>query len=137
MRLVDLSVLVENTPAEPMEIKVKRLDHYGGAKIFCRNVAWNKKLPLKKRIQQLWHYLSGHQRLTPNDFPGKAFLSLDIVTLPTHMGTHVDAPFHYGPRADGDPAKTIDELPLEWFYKPAVCLDLTFKKAGEYIYPDD
>lgn len=137
MQLVDLSVLIENTPAEPMEIKLKRLDHHGGAKSFCRKVAWNSKLPFKKRLKQAWNYLRGRQRLTPADFPDRAFLSLDILTLPTHMGTHVDAPFHYGPRLDGQPSKTIDELPIEWFFKPGICLDLTHKKAGEYITEQD
>lgn len=137
MRLLDLSVVIENTPAEPMTVKRKRLDYYGGAKQFCRRVAWNSRLPFKKRVLQLCHYLFKRKRLTPADFPGKAFLSLDIVTMPTHMGTHVDAPFHYGPRHDGEEARTIDELPLEWFYKPGVCLDLTHKKPGEYIGKDD
>ena len=137
MQLVDLSVLIENTPAEPMEIKRKRLDYHGGAKSFCRKVMWNSKLPFRKRLKQAWSFLRGRQRLTPADFPDNAFLSLDILTLPTHMGTHVDAPFHYGPRPDGKPPKTIDELPLEWFYKPAICLDLTYKKPGEYITKAD
>lgn len=137
MKLIDLSVPIENTPAEPMQLKHKRIDYYGGAKQFCRRVAWNTHLPLKKRIQQYWHYLRGRRRLSPVDFPDRAFLSLDILTLPTHMGTHVDAPFHYGPRPDGMPALTIDELPIEWFFKPAVCLDLTYKKPGEYITQND
>lgn len=137
MRMVDLSVLIENSPGEPMTVTRKRLDYYGGARHFCRRVAWNTRLPFKKRVRQCWDYLRNRKRLTPGDFPEKAFLSLDIVTLPTHMGTHVDAPFHYGPRVDGEPARTVDELPLEWFFRPAVCLDLTFKKPGEYITRTD
>lgn len=133
MKLIDLSVLVENTPSEPMEIKVKRFDYYRGAKHFCRNIFWNKKLPLKKRFIQCFNFILGKKRLLPSDFPDKAFLSLDVVTMATHMGTHIDAPFHYGPRYDGANAKTVDELPLDWFYKPAVKLDLTHKTIGEYI----
>lgn len=38
MRLVDLSVLVENSPSEPMKIQVDRLDHIEGAKKFCGEV---------------------------------------------------------------------------------------------------
>jgi kynurenine formamidase len=37
-----------------------------------------------------------------------------------HVGTHVDAPIHFGPNGD-----TIDNCPLEWFRGTAVCLDLT------------
>lgn len=137
MRLVDLSVTIENTRSEPMQVKRKRMTYHKGARSFCRNVAWNSKLPFKKRLRQLWHYVSGSRRLVPQDFPDSAFLSLDILTLPTHMGTHIDAPYHYGPRTDGEAAQTVEELPIEWFYRPAVCLDLTHKKPGEYITVED
>jgi kynurenine formamidase len=133
MRLVDLSILVENSLSEPMKIKVKRFDHFKGAKKFCRQIAWNKRLPLIKRIKNLFDFISGKNKLSFNDFPQKAFLSLDVVTLPTHMGTHIDAPFHYGPTVQGEMGKTIDELPLEWFFNPAIKLDMRHKKPGEYI----
>src|SRR5690554_4840920 len=51
----------------------------------------------------------------------------EIVTLPTHSGTHVDAPSHYGPRPDGKPALTIDQVPLQWFMSDGVVLDFTDK----------
>jgi kynurenine formamidase len=38
------------------------------------------------------------------------------ITLGTHNGTHVDAPYHYNSTIQGRPAETIDELPLERFY---------------------
>lgn len=54
------------------------------------------------------------------------------VALSEHTGTHVDAPFHYGPTsADGSPAQSIDELPLEWFHAPGVVLDMTAKEDGD------
>ena len=46
------------------------------------------------------------------------------VTLITHAGTHVDAPYHYFPTAGGERARTIDELPLDWFLRPGVRLDV-------------
>jgi kynurenine formamidase len=46
--------------------------------------------------------------------------------LATHQGgTHVDAPWHYGPQSEGRPARTIDQLPLEWFFSDGVKLDCT------------
>src|ERR1041384_4973760 len=42
----------------------------------------------------------------------------------THTGTHVDAPYHYGPLAEGKPARRIDEVPLEWCYAPGVVVDV-------------
>jgi kynurenine formamidase len=51
----------------------------------------------------------------------------------THNSTHVDAPWHYNSRIRGEPATTIDALPLEWFFGPGVVLDMTAKGEGERI----
>lgn len=133
MNLIDLSVMVENSPSEPMEIKVKRFDYYNGAKHFCRQLRWNKRLPLLPRVKHFIKSLWGQKLLKVTDFPDKAFLSLDVVTLPTHMGTHIDAPFHYGPSQSGEPQKTVEQLPLGKFYKPGIRLDLRDKLPGDYI----
>ncbi|MDB5560254.1 MAG: cyclase [Enterovirga sp.] len=61
----------------------------------------------------------------------------EIVTIPTHSGTHVDAPAHYGPRADGSRARTIDEVPLRWCMSDGVLLDFTEKPAGSGITAED
>jgi kynurenine formamidase len=45
------------------------------------------------------------------------------IRLSTHGTTHVDAPWHYSPTCQGRPARTIDEMPLEWFFQEAVVLD--------------
>lgn len=126
-RLIDLSVLVENSPGEPMEIRVERLGHIDGAQKFCAEVAARNsaKTPPDSR------------RLDPSDFPDGAFITLDTVTLPTHMGTHIDAPVHYGIESEGRPARTVDELPLEWFFGDGVRLDLRHKGKGEFITVTD
>jgi kynurenine formamidase len=49
----------------------------------------------------------------------------------THNSTHVDAPWHYNSTVGGERAKTIDELPLEWFFGPAVVLDMSHKADGD------
>ena len=46
------------------------------------------------------------------------------LSLSTHGTTHVDAPWHYGPECEGRPARTIDEMPLDWFVGPVVILDM-------------
>ena len=51
----------------------------------------------------------------------------------THNSTHVDAPWHYNSTVEGAIAKTIDELPLEWFHAPGVVLDFTAKADGDAI----
>jgi kynurenine formamidase len=53
--------------------------------------------------------------------------------LGTHNTTHVDAPWHYNSKIGGEPAATIDELPLEWFFAPGVVLDFHTKDDGAAI----
>lgn len=57
--------------------------------------------------------------------------NVSTVTLSLHFGTHVDAPWHF--LANG--AK-LDELPLDKFCGPAVCLDIP-KQPGEHICAED
>jgi kynurenine formamidase len=56
-----------------------------------------------------------------------------VLTLGTHNSTHVDAPYHYNSRIGGEPAATIDELPLERFFGPGVVLDFSDRADGEAI----
>jgi len=46
------------------------------------------------------------------------------VTLTTHSGTHVDAPYHYHPTSGGRRARTIDEVPFRWVMGGGVVLDM-------------
>ena len=55
----------------------------------------------------------------------------------THNSTHVDAPWHYNSRIQGERAQTIDELPLDWFFGPGVVLDVTAKADGEAVETED
>src|SRR5437868_13938741 len=45
-----------------------------------------------------------------------------LLTLPDHASTHVDAPLHFDDRPG---ALDIASLPLDRFFGPAVCLDVT------------
>src|SRR3954467_15342579 len=51
----------------------------------------------------------------------------------THNSTHVDAPYHYNSTIRGEPAQTIDQLPLEWFFAPGVVLDFHDRADGDAI----
>lgn len=55
----------------------------------------------------------------------------------THNSTHVDAPYHYNSRVEGRPAQTIDELPLDWFFRPGVVLDFHTREDGQTIEAGD
>lgn len=70
-------------------------------------------------------------------WPGGLGWATETVSIPTHAGTHVDAPAHYGPRADGSRARTIDEVPLNWCIGDGVLLDFTGKAPGDGISADE
>jgi cyclase len=66
----------------------------------------------------------------PADLPGGELLSLDTLTLTSHTGTHVDAPSHYGSTGAYGRPRHIDEMPLDWFHRPAVVLDVSDAGTG-------
>ncbi|MEU3711097.1 cyclase family protein [Streptomyces catenulae] len=105
-RLIDLSVATRSTPSEATPVTVELLDHRTGATVLG---------------------------LAPEDFPDGMAISNETVTLTTHTGTHMDAPLHYGPVSGGEPAWSIDQVPLEWCQGPGVRLDVRDVPPGEGI----
>ncbi len=62
----------------------------------------------------------------------------ETVTISTHNGTHLDAPYHFHPTMDnGQPALTIDEVPLEWCFSDGVKLDFRDKPDGYVCTAED
>lgn len=59
------------------------------------------------------------------------------VTLTTHSGTHIDAPYHYHPSSGGRPARTIDEVPFAWLMGDGVVLDMRHVDVAEGIREGD
>jgi len=76
--------------------------------------------------------------LKKEQLPGGVGWAVEFLTLATHSGTHLDAPYHYHPTMDqGKPATTIDEIPLEWCFSNGVLLDFRHKADGERITAQD
>jgi len=73
------------------------------------------------------------------EFPGgEGFAAAEMVTLSTHNGTHLDAPWHFHPTMDGGkPAITIDEVPLDWCFRPGVKLDFRHFADGYVVTAED
>ena len=69
------------------------------------------------------------------DFPGgEGFAAAEWVKLTTHNGTHLDAPYHFHPTMDGgERAITIDEVPLDWCFRPGVKLDFRHFEDGPVV----
>lgn len=117
-RMIDLSVgIIPDAPYEPWKPSVRYLTHER------EGLDWIKTT-----------FGAKEEDLIRSGGKGAAF---EEVTAITHAGTHVDAPWHYGPLSEGKPAKKIDELPIEWFFSDGVVLDLRHKKPGERISAQD
>lgn len=110
LRFVDLSVPIEEGPSEPFSPKIVHHSHEEGAQSMMGFFGCKKE-----------------------DLPDGLGWANDTVTLITHAGTHLDAPWHFFPTSEGKRAKTIDEVPLEWCYGPGVVLDMRHKDRGDVI----
>jgi kynurenine formamidase len=69
---------------------------------------------------------------------GEGYASAEWVTLSTHNGTHLDAPWHFHPTMNGgERAITIDEVPLDWCFRPGVKLDFRHFPNGYVVTGED
>jgi kynurenine formamidase len=68
---------------------------------------------------------------------GEGWATETFLRFGTHNSTHVDAPWHYNSTIGGKPARTIDQLPLDWFYAPGVVIDATDRADGEVLTAGD
>jgi kynurenine formamidase len=118
-QIIDLSIAIEaGLPSDP-EIMIPRIDYVSHA----------------QGAEQMEAFFPG---LDKSRLPGGLGWSMEFVHLTTHSGTHLDAPFHYHPTMDGgQPALTIDRVPLEWCFQDAVVLDFSRKADGERISAAD
>jgi len=62
----------------------------------------------------------------------KDYCHVDLLTLGSHTGTHIDAPYHF--LKDG---QTIDQLPVQRFVGQGVLVDVSAKSDRELIEPGD
>jgi kynurenine formamidase len=118
-RFVDLSLPIETgLPSDPpmMIPKIDYIDHTQGA-------------------EQMKAFFPG---VNAEQLPGGLGWAVEFLTLTTHSGTHLDAPYHYHPTMDkGKPSLTIDEIPLDWCFSNGVILDFRYKADGDRITAED
>lgn len=119
MKFIDLSVTIENElPSDPKEMipKIFYMDH-------------QMSVP---------NMLSFFGSATKEDLPDELAWAIESVQLTSHTGTHLDAPYHYHPTMNnGEPAWTIDEVPLDWCFGNGVVLDFSEKADGYSVTIDD
>ncbi len=116
-RIVDLSKPIQYNPGDPrfMKVKIKHKPHRK-ARFILRLFGLSKKL-------------------FPNQWEGWADDS--IQKMGVHSTTHIDAPWHYHPTCEGKPAKTIDEVPLDWCYGDGIVIDMRHKEDFDAITVSD
>ena len=108
-RFIDLSIYLENdvlSDPPPLAPKITYASH-------------------RDTVQEFSQMLPG---TTAADWPDGEAAAAEWVTLTTHSGTHLDAPWHFHSTMDAKaggsrPSLTIDEVPLEWCFQPGVKLD--------------
>ena len=76
--------------------------------------------------------------LENDDLPDGEGWAIEWIKLMTHNGTHLDAPYHFHSTMNkGERAITIDEVPLEWCFRPGVKLDFRECQDGYAVNADD
>src|SRR5712692_8182634 len=113
-RFIDLSLALDSVESERVPVTIRYLDHQTGG----------------RQMEEIFDIPAGV-------LPDGLGWAGEELTLITHAGTHMDAPWHYGPLSCGRPARCIDEVPLAWCYGPGVVLDMSHKADGEEIAVDD
>src|SRR5271170_2126337 len=129
MKIIDLSLSIDDTLVETHAATIDRITHKAGVEHF-NWVVMSKQPGGQERFDK------GERVATKEEIPNGEMLSLEIVHSSVHMGSHVDAPFHYGSTCEGKPAKQIMDVPLEWCYGPGVVLDFTHLKFPDAIGKD-
>ncbi|HHO55493.1 MAG TPA: cyclase family protein [Trueperaceae bacterium] len=118
-KMIDISVAIENdVPADPpvMDLKVNYMTH-------------------KQTVGQLLPFFPG---LSEAELPGGEAWAIEQISLFTHNGTHLDAPYHFhSTMNNGQRAITIDEVPLEWCFNRAVKLDFRDFEDGYVVSAQD
>ncbi|MFX1521312.1 MAG: cyclase family protein, partial [Promethearchaeota archaeon] len=94
--------------------EVKRWNHQEGARINAR-----------------------HAGINPKDFPEGMSQAWEELTITTHLGTHLDAPWHFYPTTGGEPSKRIEDVPLEECIGDGVILNMIHKKPKSLITEED
>ncbi|MFX1676205.1 cyclase family protein [Paraburkholderia sp. A2WS-5] len=114
-RIVDLSIFLENDVVSDPPAFAPRITY------FDHHATTGQLLP----------FFPG---LTERDLPDGEAWSIEKVELVTHNGTHLDAPYHFHSTMNkGERATTIDEVPLDWCFRPGVKLDFRHLPDGHVV----
>src|SRR5437879_2087756 len=118
-RFVDISIPLENgvkSDPDAFTPKITYLNH-------------------RATVEQMPSFCPG---LTGAELPDGEAWAIESVNLITHNGTHLDAPYHFHSTMNrGERAITIDEVPLDWCFRPGVKLDFRHFADGYVVTAED
>jgi kynurenine formamidase len=116
--------------------------------IFLENEVLSDPPPLAPKISYQKHHdtVGEFMQLIPGttaaDWPEGEAAAVEWVTMTTHSGTHLDAPWHFHSTMDAKqggskPSLTIDQVPLDWCFQPGVKLDFRHCDDGYVVTAAD
>jgi kynurenine formamidase len=115
MRFIDLSVPIEAGIASDPPVMLPKIDYMTHA----------------QTAGQVMAFFPG---LQATDLPGGEGWAVERLEIFSHNGTHLDAPYHHHTTMDGGArAITIDEVPLDWCFRPGVRLDFRDRPDGHVV----
>jgi kynurenine formamidase len=122
-KFVDLSIFLENDVLSDPPAFAPKIEYFTHENTFA----------------QIEPFFPG---LKKEDLPDGEGWAVETVSLSTHNGTHLDAPYHFHStmnKALGKQEKSIaiHEVPLEWCFQPGVKLDFTQLPDGYVVTADD
>lgn len=96
------------------------------------------KIEYRSNTENAWMLLEAFPGLKQEDLPNGEGWAFEVATLSTHNGTHMDAPIHFQSKTiNGEPMMSIDQVPLDWFFRPGVKLDFRHFEDGYVVQPKD
>lgn len=118
-KFIDLSIPIENNQFSDPAMMLPKV-HYTNH---------------EESFSQIASFFPG---LKKENLPDGEAWAVEHVELSTHNGTHLDAPYHYASTMDnGKKAITVDQIPLEWCFRPGVKLDFTSFEDGYVVTAAD
>jgi len=119
VKIIDLSIpIADGLPSDP-PLQIPKIDYQDH----------------KATAEAMAAFFDG---ATASDLPDGNGWAIEYIHLSTHSGTHLDAPWHYYPTMNGgEPAWTIDQIPLEWCIGNGVKVDFRDKPDGYKVTGKD
>ena len=118
-RFVDLSVALETDIQSDPPMMLPEIDYFAH----------------HETAEQVMSFFPG---LAKEDLPQGEGWAIEKLSIYTHNGTHLDAPYHHHSTMNGgERAITIDEVPLEWCFGNGVKLDFRHFESGYLVTPED